>query len=293
MFQNMFNHGIHPYKSIHFRCRNNFYPYSSNYVCRISVPDDKVPWKYFWPDYKPQIFTAESVSGQPWADLDITHHDFKPLWNSFDGPVNRKSYVGKYDIIHGYPINPVGRTGLRGRGMLGRWGPNHAADPLVTRWKRDQHNKIICNSESKKPILQIVAIMKKGTEEWGIPGGMVDVGETVRDTTQREFFEEALNTLNHTNAKGSLYTNLNKLFANGNIVYRGYVDDPRNTDNAWIETTVLHFHDDSGDIVGSINLNAGDDASKAMWLDLDHHTKLFMCRHKFIEDIALKLCCHW
>ena len=29
--------------------------------------------------------------------------------------------------------NPVGRTGMIGRGLLGRWGPNHAADPIVTR----------------------------------------------------------------------------------------------------------------------------------------------------------------
>jgi len=29
--------------------------------------------------------------------------------------------------------NPMGRTGLIGRGSLGRWGPNHAADPIVTR----------------------------------------------------------------------------------------------------------------------------------------------------------------
>ena len=30
------------------------------------------------------------------------------------------------------PRNPVGRTGLTGRGHLGRWGVNHAADPIVT-----------------------------------------------------------------------------------------------------------------------------------------------------------------
>lgn len=27
----------------------------------------------------------------------------------------------------------MGRTGLTGRGLLGRYGPNHAADPIVTR----------------------------------------------------------------------------------------------------------------------------------------------------------------
>ena len=30
--------------------------------------------------------------------------------------------------------NPVGRTGVCGRGRLARWGPNHAADPIVTRY---------------------------------------------------------------------------------------------------------------------------------------------------------------
>lgn len=29
--------------------------------------------------------------------------------------------------------NPAGRTGITGRGVLGRWGPNHAADPVTTR----------------------------------------------------------------------------------------------------------------------------------------------------------------
>ena len=32
-------------------------------------------------------------------------------------------------------------------------------------------------------------------------------------------------------------------------IYRGYVDDPRNTDNAWMETVVMHFHDESGEKV--------------------------------------------
>lgn len=29
-------------------------------------------------------------------------------------------------------------------------------------------------------------------------------------------------------------------------VFKGYVDDPRNTDNAWMETVAVNFHDDSG-----------------------------------------------
>ena len=29
----------------------------------------------------------------------------------------------------------MGRTGMTGRGLLGRFGPNHAADPIVTRYE--------------------------------------------------------------------------------------------------------------------------------------------------------------
>lgn len=31
------------------------------------------------------------------------------------------------------------------------------------------------------------------------------------------------------------------------LLYRGYLDDPRNTDNAWVETEVWNFHYDLGD----------------------------------------------
>ena len=38
-----------------------------------------------------------------------------------------------WDDATGLPRNPRGRTGVCGRGELGQWGPNHAADPIVTR----------------------------------------------------------------------------------------------------------------------------------------------------------------
>ena len=48
--------------------------------------------------------------------------------------VNRASHEGEYLVdVNNRPLNIRGRTGLRGRGVLGKWGPNHAADPVVTR----------------------------------------------------------------------------------------------------------------------------------------------------------------
>jgi len=53
----------------------------------------------------------------------------------------------------------------------------------------------------------------------------------------------------------------------GRVIYRGYVDDPRNTDHAWMETTAKHLHL-SGEISERMNLQAGDDAQAVRWLPL-------------------------
>ena len=37
-------------------------------------------------------------------------------------------------------------------------------------------------------------------------------------------------------------------------VYKGYVDDPRNTDNAWMETVAVNFHDDTGEVFSEFKL---------------------------------------
>ena len=64
--------------------------------------------------------------------------------------------------------NPVGRTGMIGRGLLGRWGPNHAVDPIVTRWKRGPDgSKVMVEG---KPVLEFVAILRNDTRDWAIPG---------------------------------------------------------------------------------------------------------------------------
>ena len=62
-------------------------------------------------------------------------------------------------------------------------------------------------------------------------------------------------------------------------VYRGYVDDPRNTDNSWMETVAVNFHDETGSSVGRFNLNAGEDLfirSNSLYFI---HTMIFILLH--------------
>ena len=142
---------------------------------------------------------------------------------------------------------------MQGRGLLGKWGSNFAADPVVTRFD-PVHGQ-----------LQMVAIQRKDTKEWAIPGGMVDEGEHVSTTLKREFAEEA----NAESNKAEINDKLSELFADGETIFVGYVDDPRNTDNAWMETTAVHFHISDPVLAHGLTLNAGDDAQSVRWLDID------------------------
>lgn len=77
------------------------------------------------------------------------------------------------------------------------------------------------------------------------------------------------------------------------VVYEGYVDDPRSTDNAWIETTAYHFHC-TDEIAKQLKLGHGTDAAKAMWLKVDPKTedryaRLWANHRDWVDEVALRM----
>lgn len=198
------------------------------YPERTSLPKG-VTWQTLdKQNYHPAEYTAEKLLGDTlpvWADpQDISEllHDFK----SYEGEV-------VFDT-NGRPLNPIGPTGITGRGVLGRWGANFAVDAIVTRINIDG-------------FLEMVTIQREDGGEFATPGGFVDENEEITHALQRELEEETTATLS---------------FESAMPVYAGYVDDPRNTDNAWIETNAYHRHLARGVI---IPLEGKDDARDARW----------------------------
>ena len=126
------------------------------YPKRFQVPDDKVDWDTDFPEYKPEKFTHPKV---------LEHN--KENNNEID--------------IEKLPQNPEGRTGLEGRGLLYNFGINSAADSIVTKIMNDK--------------IYLWAI-KRQNGEWAIPGGMVEVGDTVTKTLEKELEEETGMKLN-------------------------------------------------------------------------------------------------
>lgn len=272
-------------------CETNIETKTADYgnfeVKRLIVPNEFVDWSKPYPDYKPVYFTAPSVLKDKngvkpiWADDEPHNWTLAPKWNAIDDingqKVNRISYEKTYELDdHSLPLNPKGRTGIRGRGLLGRWGPNHAADPIVTRW-----------ADKEKRILEFVAIQRRDTGEWAIPGGMVDAGEKINETLKREFCEEALASLEASEEeRKKLKNEIDNSFSNGQEIYKGYVNDPRNTDNSWMETEAYNFHDEEGSSFSKIELKAGDDARHVQWMPITKDIKLYASHSKFVLKVA-------
>ena len=203
------------------------------YPERTHVPDERVSWDVPFPGYSPPYFVADTVLRHEgaWADPE----DLTRIARRLESALGTLRFDGA-----GRPLNPCGRTGIAGRGLLGRWGTNPAGDPFVTRFDPDGGT------------LQALFIRRKDSGTWALPGGMMDPGEDARETAARELFEEAGSRVD---------------FSAARMVYQGYVDDPRNTDHAWMETTCLHRHL-SAEEAAALVLEAGDDADAVRWVTL-------------------------
>ena len=285
-------------KNFHVKCRfPNEYVYKGEdgqqrRIVRHEVPAGFIAWDVQFDHYDPISFSAPVLNNAPWADPRIAS-DTSFKFNEIDGKIDRKSYEGRYLINKaGEPLNIRGRTGLKGRGVLGRWGPNHAADPIVTRWKRDSNGDLVLRDG--KRVLQFVSIQRRDTGDWAIPGGMVDPGEAVSQTVRREFMEEALDSTTKSREEVERMENMVKdFFKDGVEIYSGYVDDPRNTDNAWMETTAFLFHDETGEKIGKFELKAGDDAKALEWRDLDGAVRLYASHEEMVKKAVDLLEAYW
>lgn len=206
-------------------------------VGRFDVPDELVSWEVEYPTYNP-LFVDMARGNTP----------FRKEQDRPDPSDPRE--VGEFNSLatsqvqidaDGYPLHPMGRTGLRGRFMLDRWGENPAADAIVTRINPDNGD------------WEVLLVQRGDTGEWALPGGRVDKGETAAQTAARELREEA---------------GIEVDFSDAPEIYSGCARDSRDTDNAWMATTALHRHL-SKEKAMAVQAQAGDDAVAAQWVRME------------------------
>ena len=79
-------------------------------------------------------------------------------------------FMSRIDLIQ--CRNPMGRTGVRGRGALIRWGPNKSIMGAITRWKRHDDQFVIVD---RQRILEIMVFRDEITNDWKLPDVSTDV----------------------------------------------------------------------------------------------------------------------
>lgn len=168
----------------------------------------------------------------------------------------------------------MGRTGVRGRGCLHRYGPNHEIMAVVTRWKKQKNKPVYVE---RRKLLEFIAVKDTTSGLMNIPGGPilgdeskysvvcrtlmelvfeeqeVERGETFTEEDMLAFFASfatriPISTLfDQSQGASKLADLLNELGFIATMIYRGYIDDPRNTDNSWVEAEIWNFHYDKDD----------------------------------------------
>lgn len=74
----------------------------------------------------PKDFTSPFILGKPWADNPDNPLQSGESWNTHNRASNTGVIYG-FDE-NGYPVNPFYNYGIKNRGMIGRYGPNHTVD---------------------------------------------------------------------------------------------------------------------------------------------------------------------
>ncbi|KRX37966.1 ADP-ribose pyrophosphatase, mitochondrial [Trichinella nativa] len=233
--------------------------YYNTTIERGHVPKMYRSWSIDFPGYKPVAYTAECPKNVT-CDPDIEDPNFEPRFNDYDNNVDRrrlkKHINGKhksYALNGKYPLNPNGRTGVTGRGVLRRYGPNYLVQILISRGQ-SVREYIVVEPEN--------------------PDGLVSFPEDFVDSTEFAFIPPKLYDLllkelsKFYDPRHATYL-LEKTFKNKVELYRGFVADNRNTDNAWIEALTIEYNDPKYKGIGKIKLNPDTNPMHLKWQILD------------------------
>jgi ADP-ribose pyrophosphatase len=205
---------------------------------RISI--DYSPWSVECPEYDPPYFVHESVKANDsktipggWADPE----DFSAVIAAarFEGVRHRDD--------QGRPLNPRGRTGLAGRGLLGRWGANRAAAAVVLRVSADKEH------------VDVLLGAKDDVGKLWLPKGFVH---------EREEEPQAINRILESE------TGWRPALRDEHPMHEGYFYDARQTDHAWVEIrsffAVVDFED------APREFRPGGDFEAVRWMPVDSAT---------------------
>ncbi|XP_053732117.1 transient receptor potential cation channel subfamily M member 2-like isoform X1 [Synchiropus splendidus] len=159
--------------------------------------------------------------------------------------------------------NPGGRTGIKGRGALSCLGPNLCTDVVVTRWR-----------DGELSVLEFLGIQDDIRRTLELPGGPVLSPDQLPERLKRSMGIP-------------LYEKVNQKLSTAAKVFESYVDDSRNTDNAWVESVILNLHLDWSAVEDVEIMNMIADSNGSLkWKDISSKTGLRSNQSDALQRVA-------
>ncbi|XP_076858615.1 transient receptor potential cation channel subfamily M member 2 isoform X2 [Brachyhypopomus gauderio] len=204
--------------------------------------------QYHYPDSTVKRFPVPEEK-VPW-EVDFTFY-LPPVYSLHGIGDSESSALDKYR-------NPAGRTGLRGAGALKSLGPNLLIKIIITR----------CEDS----VLQFLAVWDNTTGSWTIPGGPAQPGMPIPGGLEPVLGKK-------------LYQKIKSKIESGTQVkevYKSYVDDNRNTDNAWMEATITTLHLDWR----SVRMDDVGETKRLQWLEVSSQTPVCPYQQEALRHVA-------
>lgn len=302
-----------PRLAVHRFCRQGLYPNTS--IARQYFDDNHVPWSMNFPDYHPPFYTKSQST--PEADPETIQSDM--MWNEFDTHYNvdrrTANPSGRYLIdAHGYPLNPLGRTGLVGRGQLPRWAVNYQTHLVIMLGTNElDQGREIFEYLIERPLdddsCRLLSTWTTGTHMEAIKKTLRTYlmsiyhlwnGNENLNENELDAITEHL-TFVSTAYIGKVSSIVILVFAL--IVSIHGLDDARNTDNAWLETSVCCYI--QTDLHPTISSNRQIDLKrlfprrtsnsqmKYCWSRLNQHSTLLESEREVVQLISQRYHAAW
>ncbi|KAM9347244.1 transient receptor potential cation channel subfamily M member 2 [Symphorus nematophorus] len=195
----------------------------------------------------------------PW---EVSFSSYMPPYYASEDTEDQVDHESESEALDNYR-NPGGRTGIRGRGALSCLGPNLTVDLVLTRWR-----------DAERSVLEYLAVWGEGQGTMTLPGGPTQSAVQLPVNLKRTLGK-------------NLYEKLNEKVTEGTKVFEGYVDDCRNTDNAWVETTVLNIHlDRASQVMVDVNNMVVSSHGYVQWQEVSGRTRLGSNQRDSLRQVA-------
>jgi ADP-ribose pyrophosphatase len=212
----------------------------TSYPPRLRISIDEAPWLLDCDEYDPPYHVDPSVLENDrmiveggWADPE----DIGLIADKLAG------MEARFRDDAGRPLNPHGRTGIAGRGLLGCWACNLYVSATVTR------------TSSEMGQTEILLGGREDQVKLSLPRGFVLFEETPRAAIARVLEDKV---------------GWQPGEADGEVVFEGFTYDRRQTDHAWVETQAFLFHGLADRTPGP--LKAGGEFDELRWWPLEAET---------------------